>query len=112
MVIVAWLDTFPVRSLTVYEIGVGSCVKPACGVKGTLPELSTLQVPWPATVRVVCRPGVAGSRSTVLGSRSKLGSVSLSVTFKVTGPAGLCSELSLTATGGWDGTPGVRVTEA
>ena len=81
-------------------MGVGFCVKPTLGKKVTLPELSTCQKPSPGTMKVVCWPGVAGSRSTVLGSRSLFGSVSLAVTFRVTGPGGLFSELSLTATGG------------
>ena len=38
--------------------------------------------------------------------------MSLFVTLSVTGPGGLCSELSLTATGGWAVAPGVRVIEA
>jgi len=79
---------------------VGSCVKPACGVNVTLPALSTVHVPWPVTVNVVCRPGVAGSRSTVAGSKSLFGSVSLAVTLSVTGPGGWFNRLSFTATGG------------
>src|SRR5262245_1544601 len=115
MVIVAVLDTFAVASLTVYETGVGSFVKPACGVKVTSPRLlSAVQTPWPGTVKVLpsglsVDPGGGLTNFTVLGSRSRLGSVSLLVTFSVTGPAGLCSELSLTATGGWAAAPGVRV---
>ena len=46
----AELEVRPVRSLTVWLIGVGSSEKPAWGVKVTLPVAFTVQVPWPGTV--------------------------------------------------------------
>jgi len=88
MVIVAWFETSPVASLTVYGIGVGSPWKVASGVNVTLPSASTLHVPCPATDNEVWMPAVAGSKSTVLTSRSLFGSLSLFVTFKVTAPGG------------------------
>jgi len=53
MVIVARFDVRPVVSCTVYGIGVGSSLKLASGVNVTLPALSTVHVPWPATTSVV-----------------------------------------------------------
>jgi len=98
MLIVAWFDTKPVASLTVYGIGVGSPVKPACGVNVTLPLGAAVQVPWPATTSVVCWPARPGFRSTVLTSKS-LFDRCRSCRAQRHRPA-VASELSLFATGG------------
>ncbi len=72
-------------------------LKLAAGVKVTTPP-ATVQVPW-ALVKVVWIPGVVGSRSTVLLSIVPSRSVSLVVTFTVTGVSSLVEATSLLATG-------------
>jgi len=72
IVMVASLEINPFVSFTVYLIEVVVPVKPGSGIKVTFPvDVSTVYVPCPATVRVVCCPGVSGSRSIVVGSKLK-----------------------------------------
>ena len=59
-------------------------MKAGSGVKMTTPP-ETVYVPSPATVRVVCCPGVSGSRSIVLGSKLKAYAMSFDNTLIVTG---------------------------
>ena len=54
---------------------------PDSGVKVTFPSSSTVNVPSPGTVMVVCIPSVSGSRSMVGGSTR----VSFSAMLNVTG---------------------------
>ena len=60
---VAWLETMPCPSVTVYGIKAVPR-KPGFGVKVTCPELFTEAVP-PFTVTVCCKPDTPGWRSTV-----------------------------------------------
>jgi hypothetical protein len=77
IVMVASLEINPFVSFTVYLIGVVVIgvvvpVKAGPGAKVTSPVNGlTVYVPSPATVRVVCCPGVSGSRSIVAGSKLK-----------------------------------------
>jgi len=98
-VIVAWFDTRPVASLTVYGIGVGSPVKPACGVKVTLPLGAAVQVPRPLPPASSAGPrapdsGPPCSHQVVV----RIGIVARGA--QRHRPGGLASELSLFATGG------------
>ncbi len=98
---VATLLVAPWLSCTVYVTLLVPVVNPGAGVNVTFPALSTVNVPFPGSVNVVCRPGAAGSRSTVAASTVP-GAVSVSfpVTLNVTLTPGSVLLASFTATGG------------
>ncbi len=98
-VIDAVLELPPSLSLTVYEIA-DVPVKPTSGANVTRPGASRLNVPSPATDKVVCWPGILGSRSTVAASTAPSLSLSFNVTSRVTGVSSCVRVLSSTATGG------------
>jgi hypothetical protein len=82
--------------------------KPLTGVKVTCPLGSLENVPLPGTLNVLCTPGVAGSRSSVVGARlAPVLAVSLLGAVRLTGVLKVVVVESLVATGA---TGGVTVT--
>ena len=67
--VAGWLS-WPALSLTVYLTGVGLPVKPAAGLKVTVPSLATFQVPSPLTSRVFTLLPLPSRSCTVVGSMS------------------------------------------
>ena len=70
------------------------------GVKVTTPDAFTVNVPWPATVKVVWIPAVDGSRSTEVGTNVPSTSESFDRMDILTGVSSGVVAASFTATGG------------
>ena len=95
------VSTLPWASATRYSIAVGLPVKPASGVKVIAPVLALmLQVPSPATTRVLPASVAPASVNTTVLATTASPPVSLASTSIVVALPGVKPALSLLATGG------------